>query len=761
MYKVDLGQEISKRKSLSISLLLLVAGVGSGVRVWKERLSRAWQVSVAILSHSMASALSTGVAISPPVSCYARFLYTSRYHCVSCSSVQSFVRCKQHGIGVSGNRPQHWTILAKVGISGGGGTRNTERCLYKSARKPKKLVRRVEVVSGSLLSGSLPKEAKNEEKSGNDQPERLFGERTLNAQTRAPRKKCTDRAVQGLEPGPNCVMGPYQRVKTAEVYLKCEISNDVEIELNHKEIKNVIINLFEEPVKYRSMGRRVSSARSGRSSIEIIRRSFNSSSDTESPTITYNDSELEGTKSSSTIETNDEERGEEKSQVILESVTNIERHKKELLVSSHIQTNKMSHHLNGQLAVTPIFVTGLESNTFAKEILVDSKVPDILSTLRSQNSSMGIGRDMAWNLQQPVDSCDSVLFAKSSRRHTEVNCVSLKSKRRKDFGGRKLVGDGKVKRRLQCTEVLSHQMFRGGAVENKISGCSLTYASNARGGPLDGYMFREGSGSLGLDEWVEDEDQADIEARGISRGGGSIEDSFEKSGAEVKKRVTRRRKTSVDSGAMKKSATKDIKDSNRAAMPIGHISRKTEVERWYEDVLLFDTKIGVRLHVKDEAGWSGSRFPASLEKETSDSADGSVFLARTTVQNITDDRALVPAVDSVGVDSHELFGLKKWSTNGDVVFMLKNDGVVCNSEAICNEGKIPEGKDVGTFLGSRLEEVKTTVKLQFPAPNWGPQWWEMIQLRSQVTITFQDVAWKNEGSDTQLSGLEPSTTLVS
>jgi hypothetical protein len=747
---------------LSNSLLLLVAGVGSGgVRVWKERLSRAWQVSVAVLSHSMASALSTGVAISPPVSCYARFLYTSRYHCVSCSSVRSFVRCKQHGIGVSGNRPHHWTILAKVGISGGGGTRNTERCLHKSARKLKKLVRRVEVVNGSLLSGSFSKEAKNDEKSGNDKPERFSDERIVNDQTRAPRKKWIGRAVQGLEPGPNCVMGPYQRVKTAEVYLNCEISNDVEVELNHKEKDNVIISLLEEPVNYRSMGRRVSSGRSGRSAFEIIRRSFNSSSDTESPTVTYNVSESEGTKPSSTIENNDEERGEVKSQVVRQSATNIGRHKKELLVSSHIRTNKMSHHLNGPQAVTPTFVTGLESNSFAKETLVDSKVHDILSKLRSENSSMGIGRDMAWNLQQPIDSCDSLLFGKSRRWHTEVKCVSLKSKRRKEFGGRKLVGDGKVKRRMQDTEVLSHQMFRCGVVENKISGCSITYASSARGGPLEGYMFREGSGSLGLDEWVEDEDQADFEARGISRGGGSIEDSFEKSGAEVKKRMTRTRKASVDSGAMEQSATQDIKDSNQAVMPIGHISRKTETERWYEDVLLFDSKIGVRLHVKDEAGRSGSRFPAPLDNETSDSADGSVFLARTTIQSITDDRALVPAVDCVGADSHELIGLKKWSTNVDVVFMLKNDGVVFNSEAICNEAKIPEVKDVGTFLGSRLEEVKTTVKLQFPAPNWGPQWWEMIQLRSQVTISFQDVAWKNEGSDTQSPGLEPSSTLVS
>lgn len=110
------------------------------------------------------------------------------------------------------------------------------------------------------------------------------------------------------------------------------------------------------------------------------------------------------------------------------------------------------------------------------------------------------------------------------------------------------------------------------------------------------------------------------------------------------------------------------------------------------------------------------------------------------------------------MDSHEL---KKWSTNGDVIFMLKNDGVIFNSEAICNEAKISEGNDVGTFLGSRLKEVKATVKLQFPAPDWGPQWWEVIQLRSQVTISFQDVAWKNEGSETQPPGLEPSSTLVS
>lgn len=540
----------------------------------------------------MASAIPTRAAVSPPVTCYARFLCTARYACVPCLSTRSLVRCKKHGVGVSGKIFQHWTILAKVGISGGGGTRNTEGCLLKSARKPKKPARRIEVVGGSSLSGSFLTEAKSEERSGSDKPEPLSDE------TRAPRKNWIGRAVEELKPR---IMGPYQRVKTDEVYLNCEISSDVEEELNHKELNNVIISLFEEPVKCGSMGRRVSSARSGRSSLEIIRRSFNSSSDTESPTIGYNSSESEGTEPCSTTETNDEERGEEKSQVILEVVTNIERHEKKLPVSSHIQTNKMRHHLDGKKGGTPTFVTGLESNSFTEDTLMDSKAHDMLSKLCSENRSMGIGRDMVRNLQQPIDSCDFLLFGKLRRRHTVVNCVSSKSKRRKDFRGRKLVGDGKVKRRLQGTEVLSHQMFSGGLVENKISCCSLTYASSARGGPQESYMFREGTGSLGLDGFVEDED---IEARGISRGGGSIEDSalrfhFEKSGAEVKKRVTRTRKGFVDFGTMKESATKDIKDSNQAVMPIGYLSRMTEVKRWYEKVLLFNCNIGVRLNVKD------------------------------------------------------------------------------------------------------------------------------------------------------------------
>lgn len=48
-----------------------------------------------------------------------------------------------------------------------------------------------------------------------------------------------------------------------------------------------------------------------------------------------------------------------------------------------------------------------------------------------------------------------------------------------------------------------------------------------------------------------------------------------------------------------------------------------------------------------------------LENESSDSADGIVFLARTINQSITDDRALVSAIHCLGVDSHELIGLKK------------------------------------------------------------------------------------------------------
>jgi hypothetical protein len=73
-----------------------------------------------------------------------------------------------------------------------------------------------------------------------------------------------------------------------------------------------------------------------------------------------------------------------------------------------------------------------------------------------------------------------------------------------------------------------------------------------------------------------------------------------------------------------------------------------------------------------------------------------------------------------------------------------------------------ETPQAGTlWSGSQVDADGGVSRIQFPAPTWGPQWWEEIQAKSQATISFQDIAERKEGFQARAKGFWLFTALDS
>lgn len=70
-----------------------------------------------------------------------------------------------------------------------------------------------------------------------------------------------------------------------------------------------------------------------------------------------------------------------------------------------------------------------------------------------------------------------------------------------------------------------------------------------------------------------------------------------------------------------------------------------------------------------------------------------------------------------------------------------------------------EGSDTPSESGE-VKDIEGSSRVQFPAPTWGPQWWDEIQAKSQASISFQDIAERKEGIQILTTGLRLLYTLV-
>ena len=62
----------------------------------------------------------------------------------------------------------------------------------------------------------------------------------------------------------------------------------------------------------------------------------------------------------------------------------------------------------------------------------------------------------------------------------------------------------------------------------------------------------------------------------------------------------------------------------------------------------------------------------------------------------------------------------------------------------------PDGDNI--WNKSQVDTDGEVSRIRFPAPAWGPKWWEEIQGKSQPTVSFQDIVERKEGFEARAKG---------